>query len=53
LEKNNDIFLCNLGVAHMELSQFEKAAELFRKAYNLNPSNEDARILLDECLENL
>ena len=29
------------------------AIECFRRALVINPSNEDARILKDECLENL
>jgi tetratricopeptide (TPR) repeat protein len=37
----------------MELSRFQEAMEIFRKALAINPHNEDARILLDECLENL
>jgi tetratricopeptide (TPR) repeat protein len=36
----------------MELDEFEKAAECFNRAILINPANEDARVLKDECLEN-
>jgi len=52
-EPDNDIFLCNKGVAFMEMNHFEKAVGCFRKAMVINPKSEDARILMDECLENL
>jgi Flp pilus assembly protein TadD len=37
----------------MELERFREAVECFRKAVLLNPTNDDAKILRDECLENL
>jgi tetratricopeptide (TPR) repeat protein len=53
MENQNDAFICNKGVAYLELDRFDKAIECFRRALVINPSNEDARILKDECLENL
>ncbi len=53
LENENDAFICNKGVALLELSHFDNAIECFKRALVINPSNEDARILKDECLENL
>ncbi len=53
LENNNDTFVCNKGVAFLELNHFDSAIECFRRALVINPKNEDARILKDECLENL
>ena len=53
LEPDNEIFLSNKGVAFMELNQFEDAVRCFRKALIINPKNQDAQILMDECLENL
>ena len=53
MENQNDAFICNKGVAFLELNRFNKAVEYFRRALVINPSNEDARILKDECLENL
>ncbi|MDP3066551.1 MAG: tetratricopeptide repeat protein [Methanobacteriaceae archaeon] len=53
LERENDVFLSNLGVTYMELSRFQDAVDTFRKALVINPHNEDAKILIDECLENL
>jgi tetratricopeptide (TPR) repeat protein len=49
----NDVVLNNKGVALMELNRFKDAMECFRKALLLNPDNDDAKILRDECLENL
>jgi hypothetical protein len=40
-------------VALIELGRFDEAMEAFRKALMINPANEDAKILRDECLENL
>jgi tetratricopeptide (TPR) repeat protein len=53
MENENDAFICNRGVAFLELNRFNSAIECFRRALVINPSNEDARILKDECLENL
>ena len=53
MENENDAFLCNKGVAFLELGSYNEAIECFRKTLVINPSNEDARILKDECLENL
>ncbi len=36
----------------MELGEFEKAVESFNRSLLINPANEDARVLKDECLEN-
>ena len=52
-DNGNDAFICNKGVALLELNRYEKAIECFRRALVINPSNEDAKILKDECLENL
>ena len=52
-DSGNDAFICNKGVALLELNRYEKAIECFRRALVINPSNEDAKILKDECLENL
>ena len=53
LDPENDIILSNKGVALIELGRFNEAIEVFRKALMINPANEDAKILRDECLENL
>jgi tetratricopeptide (TPR) repeat protein len=53
MENENDAFICNKGVAFLELGSYNDAIECFRKTLVINPSNEDARILKDECLENL
>ena len=53
LDPKNDVILSNKGVALMELERFREAVECFRKAVLLNPTNDDAKILRDECLENL
>ena len=53
LEQDNEIFISNKGVAFMELNRFEEAVLCFRKVLIINPNNEDAQILMDECLENL
>ncbi len=52
MENQNDAFICNKGVAFLELNSYDRAIECFRRALVINPSNEDARILKDECLEN-
>lgn len=52
LDSENDIFWSNKGVALMELGEFEKAVESFNRSLLINPTNEDARVLKDECLEN-
>jgi len=53
LDDKNDIFWSNKGVALMELNKYEAAADCFKTALMINPKNDDARVLMDECLENL
>ena len=53
LDDNNYIIWNNKGVVLMELNRFEEAVECFNKVLLLNPANDDARVLRDECLENL
>lgn len=53
LEPENDIFWSNRGVTLLELNRFEEALESFNRALTINPENEDAKILKEECLENL
>ena len=37
----------------MELNIFQEAMESFTKVLAIDPNNDDARVLRDECLENL
>ncbi|MBO6105231.1 MAG: tetratricopeptide repeat protein, partial [Methanobrevibacter sp.] len=53
LEPRNTSFLLNKGVVLMELDRFDEAEILFTKVLALDPSNDDARVLKMECLENM
>jgi tetratricopeptide (TPR) repeat protein len=53
LDKNNEWFWLNKGVVFLELNRFKEASEVFTKVLTLNPKNDDARVLRDECLENM
>ncbi|MDR0912081.1 MAG: tetratricopeptide repeat protein [Methanobrevibacter sp.] len=53
IEPNNEWFLLNKGLVHLELNEFEKASDIFTKVLAINPNNDDARVLRDECLENM
>ena len=53
LEKYNIDFLLNKGVVLMELGNFAEAENIFTKVLAIDPSNDDARVLKMECLENM
>ncbi|MDR2830832.1 MAG: tetratricopeptide repeat protein [Methanobrevibacter sp.] len=53
LNKSNEWFWLNKGVVLLELKRFEEANITFTKVLSINPNNDDARILRDECLENM
>jgi hypothetical protein len=40
-------------VVLMELNRFKEAEDAFKKSLLINSHNDDARVLMDECLENL
>lgn len=45
--------LYNIGVAHMQLKNLEKATEFFEKTIQVNPNLSDAHLNLSVCLYNL
>ena len=51
LEQYNIDFLLNKGVVLMELGKFEEAVDSFNRVLLINPDNEDAFFLKEECLE--
>jgi tetratricopeptide (TPR) repeat protein len=53
LDSKNDVIWSNKGVVLMELSRFQEAVDAFNKSLLINPQNDDAKVLRDECLENL
>ena len=53
LEPHNTSFLLNKGVVLMELGNFAEAENIFTKVLAIDPSNDDARVLKMECLENM
>ena len=53
LEPRNTSFILNKGVVLMELEQFTDAEILFTKVLAIDPSNDDAKVLKIECLENM
>jgi len=53
LEKDNEWFWLNKGVALLELNRFEEANNVFTKVLAIDPNNDDARVLRDECFENM
>lgn len=53
LEPRNTSFLLNKGVVLMELERFADAEILFTKVLAIDSSNDDARVLKIECLENM
>ena len=46
LDSDNTLTLCDLGVAYLELRNFQKARALFIRALDLEPDNPRAR----ECV---
>lgn len=46
LDSDNTLTLCDLGVAYLELRNFQKARALFQRALDLDPQNPRAR----ECV---
>jgi tetratricopeptide (TPR) repeat protein len=53
LEPHNTSFLLNKGVVLMELGNFAEAENIFTKVLAIDSSNDDARVLKMECLENM
>ena len=53
LEPRNTSFLLNKGVVLMELDRFDEAEILFTIVLALDTSNDDARVLKMEFLENM
>ncbi|KZX14679.1 tetratricopeptide repeat protein [Methanobrevibacter curvatus] len=53
IEPNNEWFLLNKGLVLLELNNFSQASDVFTKVLSINPKNDDARVLRDECLENM
>ncbi|MDR2966860.1 MAG: tetratricopeptide repeat protein [Methanobacteriaceae archaeon] len=53
LSDSNVDFILNKGVVLMELNKFQAAMETFTKILAIDPNNDDARVLREECLENL
>jgi tetratricopeptide (TPR) repeat protein len=53
LEKDNEWFWLNKGVVLLELRRFKEAELIFTKVLSINPDNDDAIVLRDECLENM
>jgi len=53
LESDNEWFWLNKGVALLELRRYKEADTVFAKVLSINPNNDDARVLRDECLENM
>ncbi len=53
VDEVNPIILNNMGVAYMELDDFESAIACFRKVLSYYPDNPDAQVLQEVCLENL
>jgi Flp pilus assembly protein TadD len=49
LDSDNTLTLCDLGVAYLELRNFQKARALFLRALDLDPQNPRAR----ECTETI
>lgn len=47
LDSENPLTLCDLGVSHLQLQNFEKAKSLFLRALDLDPTNTRAK----ECIE--
>jgi len=47
LDSENPLTLCDLGVTHLQLQNFDKAKSLFLRALDLDPTNERAK----ECVE--
>lgn len=47
LDTGSDLTLCDLGVAYLQMQNFTKAQVLFRRALDLEPTNERAK----ECLQ--
>ncbi|MDR3223923.1 MAG: tetratricopeptide repeat protein [Methanobrevibacter sp.] len=53
LDKDNEWFWLNKGVVLLELRRFKEANMIFTKVLSMNPKSDDARVLKDECLENM
>lgn len=53
ISQDNIDFILNKGVVLMELNEFQEAMETFTKVLAIDPNNDDARVLREECLENL
>ncbi|RBQ23439.1 Photosystem I assembly protein Ycf3 [Candidatus Methanobinarius endosymbioticus] len=51
--KDPSYFILNKGVVLMELNNFQEAMETFTQVLAIDPKNDDAKVLRDECLENL
>jgi tetratricopeptide (TPR) repeat protein len=53
LDKDNEWFWLNKGLVLLELRKFKEADSIFTKVLSINPENDDARVLREECLENM